>query len=278
MTSILIVAAHPDEPEIYAGGTAALLARHGHRVKFLTLTNGDAGHQLLDASTLARRRADEAQVAAAALGVEEYEIFDIGDGLLATDIPTRLRLVESIRRWAPDVLISLPGHGPGHPDNRAAGRLVEEAAALLTLRNVLPEIAPIAHPYCLTMPDYAAAESLPVDVAVAIDSVLDAKIDGCLAHASQFLEFAPSQRGILDLVPADADAQRAFVLEHWAQFFEAPDRSRGALAERYDEPLASNVRYAEWFAVAPYSRAVDETELRQLLPVFPPVDAITNVA
>ena len=41
---VIVFAAHPDEPDEYVGGTAALFAQMGHAVKFVALTNGDAGH------------------------------------------------------------------------------------------------------------------------------------------------------------------------------------------------------------------------------------------
>lgn len=40
---IIVIGAHPDDCDIDAGGTAALWASMGHNVKFLSLTNGDAG-------------------------------------------------------------------------------------------------------------------------------------------------------------------------------------------------------------------------------------------
>ena len=43
--NILAIGAHPDDCDSKFGGTAALFAKMGHNVKFLALTNGDAGHQ-----------------------------------------------------------------------------------------------------------------------------------------------------------------------------------------------------------------------------------------
>ena len=52
---IIAIGAHPDDCDIQFGGTAAKLARAGHRVKFLSVTNGDAGHQTIGGASLAKR-------------------------------------------------------------------------------------------------------------------------------------------------------------------------------------------------------------------------------
>ncbi|MFI6321920.1 PIG-L deacetylase family protein [Nonomuraea sp. NPDC050556] len=241
----MIIAAHPDEPEIYAGGTAALLARGGHAVKFLTLTNGDGGHHVLERLPLARRRAQEARRAADALGVVDYEILDVSDGLLEPTVELRMRVMRELRAWRPDLVIALHGDGAGHPDNRAAGKLVEHAVELVTVRNLDAGPPLERQPVCLLMTDYASRPVHRDDVVVDVDEVIEAKLDACVAHASQFLEYAPWQRGFLDRAPdaGDAAACRTFVLEHWAEFLEA-----------------------ETFQLAGYGRRAGASELRELLP------------
>ena len=56
---ILIIGAHPDDPDYSAGGTAALIANQGHVVKMVSLTNGDAGHHAEGGAPLAWRRHTE---------------------------------------------------------------------------------------------------------------------------------------------------------------------------------------------------------------------------
>ncbi|MFI7417550.1 PIG-L deacetylase family protein [Nonomuraea sp. NPDC049684] len=245
MLRTLVIAAHPDEPEIYAGGTAALLARSGHAVKFLTLTNGDAGHHELERGPLARRRAEEAWRAADALGVVDYEIFDVHDGMLEPTVELRLRVLAQIRAWRPDLVIALHADGGGHPDNRAAGQLAAHAVEFAMTRNLeVGKPALKRMPVCLLMTDYASAPVHRPDVVVDVSSALTAKLDACLAHASQFLEFAPWQRGFLDQAPPPGDvaAGRAFVLEHWAEFLKE-----------------------ETFQFAGYGRKADREEIGRLL-------------
>ncbi|ACZ88286.1 PIG-L deacetylase family protein [Streptosporangium roseum] len=271
MSKVLVVGAHPDEAEMYAGGTAALLARAGHAVKFVSLTNGDAGHFTMEPVPLARHRAKEAVRAAEALGVLEYEILDVHDGELEPSVAMRRKMIELIRGWRADVVIALHGEGPGHPDNRAAGRLVSDAVAFCTTPNVVPGSPALERqPLCLLMVDYAAPGFHRHDVAVDVDPVIDRKLDACAAHASQFFEYSPAARGLADLVPAEdaTEERRAFVLTHWEEFMLAGDGMRPALAGRYGDAHARRVRHAETFQLADYGRAVPEEELRLLLDVF----------
>ena len=63
---LLVFGAHPDDCDIKAGGLAALYAQKGHRVKFVSVTNGDAGHHQMGGEPLATRRNAAAQAAARA--------------------------------------------------------------------------------------------------------------------------------------------------------------------------------------------------------------------
>ena len=65
---IICFGAHPDDVEFRAGGVAAMWAALGHHVKFVSTTNGDAGHWNLGGATLARKRYDEVRRAAKVLG------------------------------------------------------------------------------------------------------------------------------------------------------------------------------------------------------------------
>src|SRR5688500_15225961 len=82
---IIAFGAHPDDCELQAGGTAAMWAAKGHKVKFVSVTNGDIGHWRESGPALARRRKDEVEAAAKILGIET-EVLDIHDGELE---PTR---------------------------------------------------------------------------------------------------------------------------------------------------------------------------------------------
>lgn len=79
--NVIVIGAHPDDCDLDAGGTALLFASLGHKVKFLSLTNGDAGHHIQGGGQLARRRAEEAKEAGKRFAVE-YEVLNNHDGEL----------------------------------------------------------------------------------------------------------------------------------------------------------------------------------------------------
>src|SRR6266481_1675782 len=95
---VIAFGAHPDDCDIRAGGTAALFARMGHAVKFVAVTNGDAGHQSQGGGALAKRRRAEAMESAKRLGIE-YEVLDNHDGELLPTLEVRQQVIRQIRQW-----------------------------------------------------------------------------------------------------------------------------------------------------------------------------------
>ncbi|MBI1982609.1 MAG: PIG-L family deacetylase, partial [Acidobacteria bacterium] len=69
---VIAFGAHPDDCDSRAGGLAAKYAAAGHLVKFVSITNGDAGHHEQGGGMLAKRRRAEAIEAGRRIGIE-YE-------------------------------------------------------------------------------------------------------------------------------------------------------------------------------------------------------------
>src|SRR5450432_4753736 len=95
---IIMIGAHPDDCDQRGGGTAALFAQMGYAVKFVSVTNGDAGHQTLKGKELAKRRYAETQEAARRLGIS-YDVLGNHDGLLMPSLEVRLQIIKEIREW-----------------------------------------------------------------------------------------------------------------------------------------------------------------------------------
>ena len=127
---VIVFGAHPDDCDIDAGGTAALWAAKGHLVKFVALTNGDAGHQSQGGGMLAKRRRLEAQEAGRRLGIAEYEVLDNHDGELEPSLAVRQQVIRRIRQWKADVVIA-PRPNDYHPDHRYTGVLVQDSAYMV---------------------------------------------------------------------------------------------------------------------------------------------------
>src|SRR5947209_18392697 len=98
---ILAIHAHPDDVEILAGGTLALLAGRGHEITIATMTPGDCGSKELAADQIAALRRQEAAAAAAVIGAR-YECLEFRDLAIFNDDPARRRVAEALRRSRPD--------------------------------------------------------------------------------------------------------------------------------------------------------------------------------
>src|ERR1051325_11307846 len=100
---IIVFGAHPDDCELDAGGTAARWAKLGHKVKFVSVTNGDIGHHEIVGAFLDRRRTAEVEKADRILGVES-EVLDIHDGELLPTLENRRTITRQIREWKADIV------------------------------------------------------------------------------------------------------------------------------------------------------------------------------
>jgi len=133
---ILVILAHPDDPEFFCGATLARWANAGHRVIYWLLTCGDKGASNPDTipGELCSDRRAEQLAAAKVLGVEEVNFLEFPDGYLVPDLELRKVVTRIIRRERPDVLVTcdpltvyVGDNRINHPDHRAAGQVVLDA-------------------------------------------------------------------------------------------------------------------------------------------------------
>jgi LmbE family N-acetylglucosaminyl deacetylase len=124
----VIVAAHPDDEVLGAGGIVAMLAARGARLRIVAVTDGEASHHGADESALARRRAAERSAALAALGAAGAEVIRLGlpDGGVATAEGT---LKSSLRDLTAGFAACLaPWERDLHADHEAVGRAARRGA------------------------------------------------------------------------------------------------------------------------------------------------------
>lgn len=133
---ILIVLAHPDDPEFFCGATTARWVRAGHQVSYCVITCGDKGTKDLNLSSdeLCFIRQTEQRAAARILGVEQVIFLKYPDGYLVADINLRRDITRVIRIARPDIMVTcdpqtlFTGNGRlNHPDHRAAGQAALDA-------------------------------------------------------------------------------------------------------------------------------------------------------
>lgn len=265
---VLAIFAHPDDGDIKMGGTAALMAQMGHEVKFLSLTNGNAGHHEMGGGVLANIRRAEAEEAARRFGISEYEVFDINDAELMPELWVRKDVIRAIREWEADVVI---GHRPNdyHPDHRNSGKLMIDASYMVIVPNVTPDVAPLkSNPVFLYFDDhFTRPNTIRHDISVAIDDAADIKLHALDAHVSQFYEWLPWTSGRLDEVPQDLEERKKWLFE---TRINRPirDAQREALIRWYGEEVGSQVKYAESFEIAEYGRYPSEEDLRIIFPML----------
>jgi LmbE family N-acetylglucosaminyl deacetylase len=135
--NVIAFGAHPDDCDIGAGGVAAKYAAQGHKVRFVSVTNGDAGHQSQGGGALALRRREEAKEAGRRIGIE-YITLDNHDGELLPTLQVREQIIRQMRLWNADIVIA-PRPNDYHPDHRYTGILVEDAAYMVTVPNTCPD-------------------------------------------------------------------------------------------------------------------------------------------
>jgi len=138
---VIVFGAHPDDCEIRAGGTAQLWARHGAKVQFVSMTNGDIGHWAMAGGPLAQRRAQEVLAADRLLGAES-KVLDIHDGELMPNLENRKTMTRLIRNWRADIVIA---HRPNdyHPDHRYTGVLMQDSAFMVAVPFFCPDTPPL---------------------------------------------------------------------------------------------------------------------------------------
>src|SRR5579864_8001589 len=135
---VIAFGAHPDDCDIRAAGTAMKFTAMGHKVKFVSITNGDAGHQTEGGGALAKRRRAEAEESARRSGIAEYEVFDNHDGELLPTIPVREQVIRAIRKWNADLVLA-PRPNDYHPEHRYTGVLIQDAAYMVVVPNVVAD-------------------------------------------------------------------------------------------------------------------------------------------
>jgi LmbE family N-acetylglucosaminyl deacetylase len=264
---IIMIGAHPDDCDQDGGGTAILLASMGHAVKFVSVTNGDAGHQTIGGGALAQRRLAEAKEAGKRFGVE-YDVLSNHDGELVPSLEVRLQIIRKIREWNADVVIA-PRPNDYHPDHRYTGVLVQDAAYMVGVPNVASDTPPLRkNPVFLYFQDFFQRPNMfRPDIAIDISAVFDKKIHALDAHESQFYEWLPWIGGYADKVPADK-AERKKWLANNRSVRITPD-VRQSLQKWYGNDKGGKIQHAESFEICEYGTQPSEADIKRLFPMLP---------
>ncbi len=262
--NVVVIGAHPDDADILAGGTAIKFAQLGYNVLFVSLTNGDAGHHQQGGGALAKRRRAEAEEAGKRFGVT-YKVLENHDAELLPSLEVRKDIIRLIREWNADIVI---GHRPYdyHPDHRNAAILIQDAAFLVIVPNVVSDTPPLKkNPVFLYLQDrFQKPYPFEPDIAIDISDVIDQKIYAMSAHESQFFEWLPwisSQE-----VPKDNDERIAWLKSQ--RIRPITPAVRESLIKWYGKEHGESISIAEAFEICEYGRRPSDEEIKELFPML----------
>lgn len=230
--SILVILAHPDDPEFFCGGTLAKWAREGHSITYLLLTCGDKGFNpatqpdMTPEKLCALRHIEQAD-AAKVIGANPPLFLDLPDGYLIPDLNLRRDVVREIRRHKADILVTCDPqtlfavYGINHPDHRACGQVVLDA--------VFPAAGNIAY-----FPDLITEgfePHMPKEVWCSLTNQPNTSID----------------------VTDTWEIKLKAILEHKTQMQDVDKLIERMKARRTEDSTDENPRYEEKFRVVKYS-------------------------
>ena len=264
-TKILVFGAHPDDADLKCGGTAVLWSKRGDVVKFISVTNGDAGHQTLHGAPLADRRGKEAAHSGQIAGIE-YILLDNHDGELEPTLENRKTMIREIRKFQPDLVLT---HRPNdyHPDHRYTSVLVQDAMYMVTVPHICPEVPHLMYNPCLGYFSDKFTKPLPfnADVVINIDPVLDTKLEMLCAHESQFFEWLPYNSGDTSPIPTDLPGRKQYIQERWGQrWMLSSERSK--LEQYYPAEVAAKVQHVESFEISEHGADLSQDDIKRIFP------------
>ena len=197
--NILVLLAHPDDPEFFCGATLAKWARAGHHITYQLLTCGDKGFN--DSTTadmtpdaLCAIRHEEQHAAARVIGAEAVHIMNNPDGYLVPDLDLRREIVRVIRKFKPDILVTcdpqnlFATYGINHPDHRAAGQVVLDAVfPAAGNKEYFPELVREGYQPHMPKEVWCSLTNEP-DIAIDVTETWLIKMEAILKHTSQIAD------------------------------------------------------------------------------------------
>lgn len=208
---IATIHAHPDDAEILAGGTLALLAALGHEITIVTLSAGDCGSMVHGAEEIAAIRKAEAAESAALIGAQ-YRWGGFRDMSIFSDDSSR-RVVTGILRDVRAEMILTSAPSDYLCDHEATSQLVRDACFAAPIPNYTtpstsPPLAAIPHLYFMDPIDQRDGMPVMPDFTIDVASTFETKTAMLACHHSQ-REWLREQHGIDNYLTQMEDATRA---------------------------------------------------------------------
>lgn len=194
---VLVILAHPDDPDFICGGTASVMASQGIEITYMILTNGAKGNHnpTITRDELIAKRKVEQRAACDTSGVKEVIFMGEEDGFLHSTPELRKRVVREIRRIRPELIICTDpdryfvGESYiNHPDHRNAGLVAIEAIFPAADNPMFfPDLADEGYAPHKIKQLYIHGHG-SANVRVDITDVVEQKIAAILCHKTQIAE------------------------------------------------------------------------------------------
>ena len=181
---ILAFAAHPDDVELSASGTLLKYIAEGKKVGIIDLTRGELGSR-----GTATTRTLEAENAGKLMGLSVRDNLDLADGFFDDSFDTKMRIIQQIRKYQPDIVLA-NAMSDRHPDHGRAGKIVADASflsGLLKIQSAEDDIpqAPFRPQLLL---HYIQDHYLKPDIVIDVSDFMEQKIEVIKAFSSQFYD------------------------------------------------------------------------------------------
>jgi N-acetylglucosamine malate deacetylase 1 len=210
---IVSIHAHPDDAEILAGGTLALLSGLGHEIAIVTLSAGDCGSTVHGPDELATIRKAEATESASLIGAQ-YRWGGFRDLAIFSDDPSRRSVTELLRDLRAEIVLTA---APSDylSDHEATSQLVRDACFAAPIPNYRtsgesPALRAIPHLYFMDPIDMRDRSGIIIvpDFTVDVASTFETKRAMLAKHRSQGL-WLQQQHGMADYIQQMEDWTRA---------------------------------------------------------------------
>lgn len=243
---IMVIVAHPDDCEIATGGTIYKFLRHGFDVKVIVMTKGESGNGINKAKTrLVRKK--EALLSSKYLGYD-LDFMNISDGKVLPLIKYRKKLIKSIRKYKPSIIITHKSNDY-HPDHRYTSILVQDTLVSICNEAICPNVKAL---------DYTPITLLILnrfDSFVRFDDKIIIDIEDVMGIKTQCLSFYKSQLDEQEIVHIVYNESSQL-----AKFY----------ADKSKEKYNCYIRYAEGYEICQYAKENELNEFKQNINEFIP--------
>lgn len=253
MATVLVLTAHGDDMEFFAGGTIARLCARGDDVHLLIATDNAKGTFELSGERMRDIRLAEARAAGEVLGLRSVECLDYPDGELS-EVPLntlRRQHMEAIRRQRPEIVYTFDPWAPyeNHQDHRSVAWAAMEAAAFAHFPLYEPDqLAAGLEPWLVPQVYYFAKSPRDVNRHVDISGEpIEKKIEALYRFESQMVLTLAEAQMQLAAAPYDVPHISSLDPHDYREFIARRVRdTAAAVGRKYGVQYAEHFRRARW--------------------------------